>query len=467
MHHDACGVGFVARLAGESGHDIVRHGLTALVRLAHRGAPASLGFVDGCGLLTAIPWPVVQTSLRGVTPPGRTRALGMLFVHPSDVDKATALVERELQSLGVAWAWRTVPTDRVAVLKAQRASTPRVLQVVLGMADARSTADERLFRARLRVESAARAAGVRLDVVSLSTRTVVYKALTTPEALPVFYPDLTDPASRPASSCSTSDSARTRRPTGRWRSRSALLAHNGEINTIAGNRAWMRARLLDATSLPGFDGSPVGNDGSDSRTLDEAVELLRHRGYSVAHALSRLMPPAWERDRDLAPDVRAFYEFQSLHERAVGRAIGARVRRRAFRRCGARSQRIPSRRASCGPRRPDRGGVGSRHPRRLRARNRRSRPAGPWRHADGGSRAWRRDAHERDPPSPRLPPPYRHLVEKTFEHCPMRSTWPELSNAEPPRPPRIVQLGETLRISCSGSSLMGCTREEIESCSSR
>ncbi len=342
MHHDACGVGFVARITGEPGHDIVRHGLTALVRLAHRGAPASLGAVDGCGLLTAIPWPVVLQSLRAAPPPGRTRALGMLFVHPSDLDRATTLVERELRSLGVAWVWRTVPTDRAAVLKAQRPSTPRVLQVAIGMADARDTAEERLFGARLRMESAARAAGIRLDVVSLSTRTVVYKALTTPEALPVFYPDLHDEAfiSRfvvfhQRFSTNTSANWALAQPF-------RLLAHNGEINTIAGNRRWMRARLLDSTSLPGFaDESPIADDGSDSRTLDEAVELLRHRGYAVVHALSRLIPPAWERDRDLAPDVRAFHEFQSLVSEpwdgpsalafADGRFVGAALDRNGFR----------------------------------------------------------------------------------------------------------------------------------------
>ena len=342
MHHDACGVGFVARISGEPGHDIVRHGLTALVRLAHRGAPASLGAVDGCGLLTAIPWPVVLQSLRAAPPPGRTRALGMLFVHPSDLDRATTLVERELRSLGAAWVWRTVPTDRAAVLKAQRPSTPRVLQVAIGMADARGTAEERLFGARLRMESAARAAGIQLDVVSLSTRTVVYKALTTPEALPVFYPDLHDEAfvSRfvvfhQRFSTNTSANWALAQPF-------RLLAHNGEINTIAGNRRWMRARLLDVTSLPGFASeSPIADDGSDSQTLDEAIELLRHRGYPVVHALSRLIPPAWERDRDLAPDVRAFHEFQSLVSEpwdgpsalafADGRFVGAALDRNGFR----------------------------------------------------------------------------------------------------------------------------------------
>src|SRR5262245_5319505 len=261
MSHAACGVGFIARTAGEPGHDIVRHGLTALVRLAHRGAPASLGFVDGCGLLTAIPWGVVMRSLRGV-PPGRTRALGMLFVAPAQLDAATALVERELKAAGMAWAWRPVPTERAAVLKAQRGTTPRVLQLVLGLSDARSAAEDKLFRTRLRIERLAREAGVRRDVVSLSTATVVYKALTAPEALPEFYPDLQDDAF--ASRFVVFHQRFSTNTTADWALAQPfrLLAHNGEINTIAGNRGWMRARLLDGASLPGFESDePISHSG--------------------------------------------------------------------------------------------------------------------------------------------------------------------------------------------------------------
>src|SRR4051812_43400830 len=342
MQHDACGVGFVARVTGDAGHDIVRHGLTALLKLAHRGAPASLGAVDGCGLLTAIPWAMLAQSSRDPLPGGRTRALGMLFVHAGDADRATRLVERELAELGAGFTWRTVPIDRDAVLPAQRASTPRVLQVIVGMPDARHRAEARLFRARLRIEAAALAAGIRLDVVSLSTTTVVYKALTTPEALPVFYPDLHDAAF--ASRFVVFHQRFSTNTSADWALAQPfrLLAHNGEINTIAGNRAWMRARLADETSLPGFAGDePIAHEASDSRTLDDAVELLRHRGYSVAHAVARLIPPAWERDRDLAPDVRAFHEFQSLLSEpwdgpsalafADGRFVGAALDRNGFR----------------------------------------------------------------------------------------------------------------------------------------
>src|SRR5436190_6603765 len=135
MQHDACGVGFIARIRGEAGHDIVKHGLTALARLAHRGAPASLGAVDGCGLLTDIPWPLVAVSLGGELPAGRSRALGMCFVRAADRAAAMRLIEHELTAAGATIAWRDVPADRLAVLPAQRASTPRVLQVVAGFAD--------------------------------------------------------------------------------------------------------------------------------------------------------------------------------------------------------------------------------------------------------------------------------------------------------------------------------------------
>src|SRR5262245_21153762 len=183
MQHDACGVGFIARITGEAGRDIVTHGLTALKRLAHRGAPASLGAVDGCGLMTEIPWPLIAASLGDGLPVGRTRALGMCFVAPADRAAAMALVERELTAAGALVAWRPVPTLRGAVLRRQRASTPSVLQVVAAFAERRSNADRLLYRLRLRIEREARRLGLDLAISSFSTSTVVYKALTAPEAL--------------------------------------------------------------------------------------------------------------------------------------------------------------------------------------------------------------------------------------------------------------------------------------------
>jgi glutamate synthase domain-containing protein 2/glutamate synthase domain-containing protein 1 len=341
--HDACGVGFIAHLRGRAGHDIVGLGLAALRRLTHRGATAALGAVDGCGVLTAIPWAWLGETLGSRMPTARTRALGMLFVHPADRTQAAAIVDRELRAAGArAIEWRVVPTDRAAVLPAQRLSTPAVLQVVAGFDEARPTVETALYRARLRIERLVRLAGVRLTITSLSTRTVVYKALVTPDALDRFYPDLAE--TQFVSPFITFHQRFSTNTSADWALTQPFrtLAHNGEINTIAGNRLWMRARAADATALSGFAvDAPISTDGSDSRSLDDAIELLRHQGYSLAHAVTRLVPPAWERDRDLPPDVRAFYEFQSLLSEpwdgpsalvfADGRYVGAALDRNGFR----------------------------------------------------------------------------------------------------------------------------------------
>jgi glutamate synthase (ferredoxin) len=341
--HDACGVGFIAHLRGRAGRDIVSHGLSALRRLTHRGAEAALGAVDGCGVLTAIPWAWIVDAFGGRLPAARTRALGMLFVHAADRLQAAEIVERELRHAGArSIDWRIVPTDRAAVLRAQRDTTPTVLQVVAGFEDGRQAADAALFRARLRIERIARAAGVRLTIVSLSTRTVVHKALVTPDALDRFFPDLAD--ERFVSPFITFHQRFSTNTSADWALAQPFrtLAHNGEINTIGGNRLWMRARAADATALPGFHlAPPISAHGSDSLSLDEAIELLRHNGYSLAHAVTRLVPPAWERDREMPPDVRAFYEFQSLVSEpwdgpsalvfADGRYVGAALDRNGFR----------------------------------------------------------------------------------------------------------------------------------------
>src|SRR3954465_7942544 len=144
--HDACGVGFIAHLRGRAGHDIVALGLSALRALTHRGAAGSLGAVDGCGVLTAIPWSWVAEAFGSAIAPARTRGLGMLFVHPADRLRAAELVERELRLAGArAIDWRIVPIDRAAVLRAQRDTTPRVLQVLAGFDEARQAPSRRRY----------------------------------------------------------------------------------------------------------------------------------------------------------------------------------------------------------------------------------------------------------------------------------------------------------------------------------
>jgi glutamate synthase domain-containing protein 2/glutamate synthase domain-containing protein 1/glutamate synthase domain-containing protein 3 len=339
--HDACGVGFIVRPDGRAVRNVVTLGLQALRRLTHRGAPAALGAVDGCGVLTAIPWALFEAG--APLPAGRSRAVAMLFVPSGAAARACELVEREMYACGaLEIRWRTVPTNPACVLPAQQTTTPLVLQAVASFEDGRIRSELTAYRCRLRIERAAAAQRVDLRVASLSTRTIVYKGLVTPEALDRFYPDLANEAF--VSPFITFHQRYSTNTSADWALAQPFrtLAHNGEINTVAGNRAWMRARLADDTSLPGFAGlDPIAFDGSDSRTLDDAVELLRHRGFSLAHAVSRLVPPAWERDRDLPPDVRAFYEFQSLVGEpwdgpsalvfADGRYVGAALDRNGFR----------------------------------------------------------------------------------------------------------------------------------------
>src|SRR5262249_42761693 len=148
-------------------------GLVALRRLTHRGAPAHLGAVDGCGVLTAIPW-----ALLGEPSGGGTRALGMLFVGHSADSRARQLVEGELVAAGARHiAWRAVPVDPAVVLPAQRPTTPLVLQVQATFDQQPADADVSIYRARLRIERLARDRSIDLNVASFSTRTVVYKGL--------------------------------------------------------------------------------------------------------------------------------------------------------------------------------------------------------------------------------------------------------------------------------------------------
>src|SRR5512144_138527 len=145
MQHDACGVGFVARTGGDADHDVIRLALTALSRLAHRGAPAALGAVDGAGLLTDIPWPLLTADVRTNRLPGRTRALGMFFVHEDDCRRGIEIVDTELHLLGAQVAWRHVPTNARAVLPLQQSSIPRVLQAIVAFRQGRSQAESCLY----------------------------------------------------------------------------------------------------------------------------------------------------------------------------------------------------------------------------------------------------------------------------------------------------------------------------------
>ncbi|WP_121191497.1 glutamate synthase large subunit [Motilibacter peucedani] len=316
--HDACGVAMVATLRGTAGHDIVELALTALRNLDHRGASgAEPDSGDGAGILTQVP----DAFLRGVLPfelPAKgAYAVGTGFLpHGDDGAKAVAGIERIAAEEGlVVLGWRDVPTTPDILGRTARSVMPEFRQLVVAAADgeARGIALDRLaFCLRKRAER-------ELDVYfpSLSARTLVYKGMLTTTQLEQFFPDLSDERFATELALVHSRFSTNTFPSWPLAHPYRLIAHNGEINTVRGNRNWMAAResLLESDLVPGDLSrlSPICTPGaSDSASFDEVLELLHLGGRSLPHAVLMMIPEAWEGDADMAPARRAFYEYHSF-----------------------------------------------------------------------------------------------------------------------------------------------------------
>ncbi len=285
-HHDSCGVGFIARISNEPSHDVLLRALTALGRLAHRGAVAADGkSSDGVGILTQIPRAFLLNAAGITIPENRALAVAMCF-FPADIDPAPA--QRELDAALAArrcrlLAWREVPTRPEHLGKQALASAPRVLQALISAHPAEL--DDRLYLARKQFERQKTA----VHICSLSASTIVYKALCAGRVLSEFYPDLANPAFETAYAIFHQRYATNSEPAWSRAQPLRMLAHNGEINTVWGNRARMDAR---AGTIPAEYHPLYSEDGSDSTSLDEAVELLARNGRSVSQAVRMLVPPA-------------------------------------------------------------------------------------------------------------------------------------------------------------------------------
>ena len=311
---DACGVGFVARADGERTHDILSLALTAVARLAHRGAASNDRSGDGAGVLTQIPH-----RLLGVGPVERV-ALGMFFLPPQGVDEAVDLIEGALVSLGMSvLGWRVVPVDAGVLGPLAAASQPAIRQVFVGPPSGPANAqawERRLYLARRVIERRAANAGLEIFVCSLSCRTVVYKALLVGTELPGFYADLRSPLFETGIAVFHQRYSTNTLPSWPLAQPFRLLAHNGEINTLWGNRNAMLARE-PALAAPVWEKDVeklkpvIWADGSDSASLDNALELLVRSGRDPVHALMMLLPEAWERIPDMDPALRSFYEYHA------------------------------------------------------------------------------------------------------------------------------------------------------------
>ena len=318
FEHDACGVAFVATLTGEASHDIVEHALTALHNLDHRGAAgAEASSGDGAGILIQVPDAFLRAVIDFQLPSLGAYAVGTAFLD-GDADhiaKTRARIEELADEEGLAvLGWRDVPVDPTGVGVTARGVMPHFSQVFVEAKGARITGhalERMVFCLRKRAEH-------ETDVyfASLSGRTLLYKGMLTTAQLDTFYPDLTD--ERVASALAVVHSRFSTNTFPSWPLAHPFryIAHNGEINTVMGNRNWMRAReaLLDSDLIPGdlerlF---PICTPGaSDSASFDEVLELLHMGGRSLPHSVLMMIPEAWENHREMDRQRRAFYEFHS------------------------------------------------------------------------------------------------------------------------------------------------------------
>lgn len=316
FEHDACGIGFVARISGEADHSILHMALDALSNLEHRGAVADDAKTgDGAGVLTQIPRRLLARELeqRNLTADPQTLGLGMFFL-PADEHQRIAAQQAIVAALSATGlglvCWREVPINADALGERARSAMPAFVQALVarpgGLDD---VAFERtLFVARKHMEAAFSAQNLAAYVPSLSGRTVVYKGLLLGSHLADFYLDLHDPAYTTAIAVYHQRYSTNTFPTWERAQPFRMLSHNGEINTIQGNANWMRAREA-VLALPEnwLADVPAGDllapvldaSGSDSAKLDNALELLVIAGRDVPHAMNMLVPEAWEKIPDL------------------------------------------------------------------------------------------------------------------------------------------------------------------------
>ncbi len=315
---DACGVAFVATLSGVPSHEIVESALTALRNLDHRGASgAEPDSGDGAGILVQMPDSFLRRILPFSLPVAGHYAMGMAFLPPQEAEAvaARALIEGIVAEEGlVTLGWRDVPIDDSSLGSTARGVMPLFSQLFIAAPDeslAGIELDRIAFVIRKRVEHATDA-----YFPSLSARTTVYKGMLTTNQLSDFFPDLTEPDFASALGLVHSRFSTNTFPSWPLAHPYRLIAHNGEINTVKGNRNWMRAReaMLESDLIPGdLDRIfPVCTPGaSDSASFDECLELLHLGGRSLPHAVLMMIPEAWENHEEMDPARRAFYQFHA------------------------------------------------------------------------------------------------------------------------------------------------------------
>ncbi|MCD8283852.1 MAG: glutamate synthase large subunit [Opitutae bacterium] len=322
FEHDACGVGLIANIHGTKSHKIVEGALRILEKLTHRGGESADNKTgDGAGLLMQIPHEFIL--LQGVPVPERGKyGTGLLFL-PRDNDKRCRAIEIAKNVVNAEpglefFMLRDVPVNSEILGSESRRCEPCIKQIFITSEEEPQNLERRLFRARKKLERAFADANLGDDVycVSLSSQSIVYKGMLTSTQLGEYFLDLHHPNFATAIAVVHSRFSTNTFPAWKLAQPFRMLAHNGEINTIRGNRAWMAAResMLDSAELgEAAEFSPILQPGmSDSASLDNALEFLVMSGKSLPHALAMLIPESWNDTNPISDNLKAFYEYHSI-----------------------------------------------------------------------------------------------------------------------------------------------------------
>ncbi len=320
FEHDACGVSFVADIKGRASHDIVATALGALCNMDHRGAQgAEANSGDGAGILMQVPDKFLRAVVDFDLPPRGAYGVGVCFL-PADLTLAQGsidlleaiMLDEGLRVLG----WRDVPVDESSIGATARRVMPSFRQVFVY--DPRGATgidlDRKLFVARKRCEHEI-PDDQAVYFPSLSCRTLVYKGMLTTPQLGEFFPELSDARIESALALVHSRFSTNTFPSWPLAHPYRMVAHNGEINTLQGNRNWMRAReaLMQTPLVPGLERAfpIITPSGSDTASFDECLELLHLAGRSIWHAVLMMIPEAWENHATMSAQKRAFYRFHA------------------------------------------------------------------------------------------------------------------------------------------------------------
>ena len=321
---DNCGFGLIAHMDGEPSHGLITTAISALTRLTHRGAVAADGKSgDGCGLLLGTPEAFFRKCAVDLGfELNKQFAVGMIFLNSDNElqNAAREVLKKQIENQGLHLAgWRKVPVDPSVLGEQAKASLPEIVQVFVNAPDAinSNNFERKLFSARRITENQISQEDDKFYVTSLSSRSIVYKGLMLPSAMPEFYSDLNDKDMASALCVFHQRFSTNTLPQWRLAQPFRYLAHNGEINTIQGNRNWALARSakFDTKKIPNIERIRpfITTNGSDSMSFDNMLETLLMGGVGLFRSMQMLIPPAWQNAEHIDPDLKAFYRFHAMH----------------------------------------------------------------------------------------------------------------------------------------------------------